>query len=397
MMSSSQDDVASFTDGTTKTSDEISEYDISDAQAQAWNLTALAKKGLIRRRFIPALCFAVAAAGIFGIQPVRAATAVASGSSTDWRAILEKASKQALGGGRAGAIAAVVQVVTLMWLHTAVNYQMSYGGDLKAALKALYAQGGLCRFYQGLPLALVSAPLSRFGDTAANVGVLALLDDLPRAAGLPLPLKTAAATLAACWWRIFCMPVDTAKTALQVEGKPGFEKLKRKILKQGPGPLYQGSLANAGAHLSGHYPWYLTYNFLDGKLPPVPRARVLVSLIRSALIGLSASCAASAVSNSLRVVKTTQQTALLKAEDPPSGLGEETSDGEGSETRAAAGENATDPKSISFGEALTLVIEADGIKGLFGRGLKTRLLLNSIQSVLFTVLWKLLRTPGSMR
>jgi len=35
-----------------------------------------------------------------------------------------------------------------------------------------------------------------------------------------------------------------------------------------------------------------------------------------------------------------------------------------------------------------LILAADGWKGLFGRGLKTRILGNAIQSVVFTVIWR---------
>jgi len=66
------------------------------------------------------------------------------------------------------------------------------------------------------------------------------------------------------------------------------------------------------------------------------------------------------VSNSLRVIKTTKQTA---------GLGD-------------------DGQEVSYKEALALVLEKDGVVGLFGRGLQTRLLTNAIQGALFSVLWK---------
>ena len=45
-------------------------------------------------------------------------------AAIDWKAILQKASKKALGGGKAGASAAVVQVGSLMWLRTSMNYQV---------------------------------------------------------------------------------------------------------------------------------------------------------------------------------------------------------------------------------------------------------------------------------
>lgn len=55
-------------------------------------------------------------------------------------------------------------------------------------------------------------PLSRFGDTAANTGALALLEDVD----IPPVVKTIAASLAAGLFRIFLMPVDALKTIMQV-------------------------------------------------------------------------------------------------------------------------------------------------------------------------------------
>ena len=60
-----------------------------------------------------------------------------------------------------------------MWLRTTMNYQYRYGTSTGEAMAALWKQGGIGRFYQGLPYAIREAPLSRFGDTAANTGVLA--------------------------------------------------------------------------------------------------------------------------------------------------------------------------------------------------------------------------------
>jgi hypothetical protein len=48
----------------------------------------------------------------------------------DTRGIIEKAAKKALGGGKAGAAAAVVQVLSLMWLRTSMNYQYRFGERL---------------------------------------------------------------------------------------------------------------------------------------------------------------------------------------------------------------------------------------------------------------------------
>lgn len=48
--------------------------------------------------------------------------------------------------------------------------QYRYGTTTTEALRHLYREGGVVRFYRGLGPALLQGPLSRFGDTAANAG-----------------------------------------------------------------------------------------------------------------------------------------------------------------------------------------------------------------------------------
>jgi hypothetical protein len=50
-----------------------------------------------------------------------------------------------------------------------MNYQFKNGGAFLPTLKKLYAEGGIVRFYRGVVPALVIGPISRFGDTAANM------------------------------------------------------------------------------------------------------------------------------------------------------------------------------------------------------------------------------------
>ena len=77
----------------------------------------------------------------------------------------------------------------------------------------MYADGGVPRFYRGVLPALVQGPLSRFGDTAANTGVLTLLDNLEATRHLNVGFKTVAASASAALFRIFLMPVDTVKVS----------------------------------------------------------------------------------------------------------------------------------------------------------------------------------------
>merc|ERR1711988_331590 len=101
-----------------------------------------------------------------------------------------------------------------MWLRTTMNYQYRYGGTAKNALTTLYAQGGIPRFYRGIAPALVTGPLSRFGDTASNVGALTFLDATPATKDLNVGIKTTVASAAAACFRVLITPVDTVKTTL---------------------------------------------------------------------------------------------------------------------------------------------------------------------------------------
>jgi hypothetical protein len=105
---------------------------------------------------------------------------------------LKNAAISALGGGVSGALAMGINVFTLMCLRTTVNYQYRYGKTTTEAFKALYKDGGVLRFYRGLLPALVQGPLSRFGDTAANTGILTLLNSYEGTRDLNVAAKTVA-------------------------------------------------------------------------------------------------------------------------------------------------------------------------------------------------------------
>lgn len=240
-----------------------------------------------------------------------------------------------------------------MWLRTTMNYQYRHGTTTRQALRKLYAEGGVRRFYRGLAPALFQGPLSRFGDTAANAGMLALLDHYDSTRSLPVAAKTAAASTAAALWRICLMPIDTLKTTLQVEGARGMTVIASKMRTSGPVVLYYGAMGAFAATWVGHFPWFFTYNFLDATLS-VPDS-LAAKLARNAGIGFAASCVSDTASNSIRVLKTYRQTAEVK---------------------------------VSYVDAARSIVAKDGLFGLFGRGLQTRLLANGVQGALFSVGWK---------
>jgi Mitochondrial carrier protein len=83
------------------------------------------------------------------------------------------------------------------------------------------------------------------------------------------------------------------------------------------------------------------------------------TLVRNASIGLASSVVSDVVVNAIRVIKTTKQS-----------LGSR--------------------HSVTYTEAVRIIVAADGWRGLFGRGLSTRIYCNAIQSIVFTVIWRAL-------
>mmetsp|Transcript_9123 Transcript_9123/g.27323 ORF Transcript_9123/g.27323 Transcript_9123/m.27323 type:complete len:336 (-) Transcript_9123:30-1037(-) len=271
------------------------------------------------------------------------------GKKASLLSVVAAAGRRALGGGVPGAIAMVLQVVLLMWLRTTINYQMRNGGSLLGVMATLYAEGGIARFYSGVGLALFQGPLSRFGDTAANAGVLAVLEG----SGVPVALQTVCASAAAASWRFIIAPLDTAKTMMQVEGVKGLEVLAQKVRRNGAGQLWGGAVGSMAATFLGHYPWFATNNLLEARVPPAPRGAR--TLLRRAAIGFSSSVVADFCSNSMRVVKTFVQTS-----DAP----------------------------VSYLEAAAFIYKNEGIGGLLWRGLAAKILCNGLGSILFSVAWK---------
>eukprot|EP00429_Kryptoperidinium_foliaceum_P000572 CAMPEP_0176011908 /NCGR_PEP_ID=MMETSP0120_2-20121206/5523_1 /TAXON_ID=160619 /ORGANISM="Kryptoperidinium foliaceum, Strain CCMP 1326" /LENGTH=160 /DNA_ID=CAMNT_0017344779 /DNA_START=952 /DNA_END=1434 /DNA_ORIENTATION=+ len=100
---------------------------------------------------------------------------------------------------------------------------------------------------------------------------------------------------------------------------------------------------------------FFTYNFLTGK--EWLRRAIPSRLLQNASVGLAASVVSDTVVNVFRVIKTTKQALGSK-------------------------------RDISYSETIRMVLAADGWKGLFGRGLRTRILANALQSVVFTVIWR---------
>jgi len=261
--------------------------------------------------------------------------------------------ERSIQSGLSGAAAMGINVATLMWMRTTINYQYVHGTGTIQTIKTLYNQGGIPRFYRGVAPALIQGPMARFGDTAANTGTIVALDSNEMTQKLPIWAKSACASLMAAAFRITLMPIDTIKTNMQVQGKEGFKNVITKVKTNGPQVLFHGSLASASATWVGHFPWFATYNTLQEKIPKTDDP--FKKLARNGLIGFTSTCVSDTLSNSIRVVKVYKQ---------------------------------SNTAIISYPEIVKEIVTKEGMIGLFGRGLKTKLLANGFQGLMFSVLWK---------
>jgi hypothetical protein len=221
-----------------------------------------------------------------------------------------------------------------------------------SAHTTLVSKGGIPRLYSGISFALIQAPLSRFVSTAANDGASALLESFHWGPGR----EVLVAAVVVGFFRMMLMPIDTCKTVLQIESKKGLTELMCRVRKGDIHLLYSGSLANAASSFIGHYPWFYTYNLLSRNLAFIQLVPWATG--RNALIGFISSIISDTVANFMRVIKTSKQA-----------LGS---------TRS----------NITYAETISMILAVDGWRGLFGRGLKTRILRNALQSILFTVIWR---------
>lgn len=273
-------------------------------------------------------------------------------------AILSRALMQAFRGGIPGFAAAIVQILSLMWLRTTINYQYKTGSSLPDTLRTLWKAGGVRRFYRGFAPAIVLVPLSRFGDTAANEGVLALLEGSGWIS--TVMFKTAMASVISMIWRVLLMPLVVTKTTLQVGGITALMDMRAKVQRLGVfGFYFQGAVATMVAQFLGHYPWFMTSNALEQWIPVITEYATGPEwvLLRAALIGCIASIVSDTITNSIRVVNTYRQTSQY---------------------------------DLTYAESIQRLVSEDGILGLFTRGLGAKMLVNCLNSIVFKVLLKLI-------
>eukprot|EP00439_Symbiodinium_sp_Y106_P022812 s723_g2.t2 len=261
------------------------------------------------------------------------------------RVCMDKASASALRGGVAAAVVQAICVPAFMWMRTVTNYQYRHGGRVLDVARRLYAEGGPRRFYRGVVPALVQSPVLRFGGLAVNEGLLSVTANYSVSHTATAALSSAAAT----GLKILLMPLDAWQTAKQVNGQQGLALLMIEAKKR-PLSLWRGTAGCLTGTWVAHYAWCFTNNYLHDALPTSAFGNS--EMARGASIGFISNVAGDCCSNFLRVLKVIRQTA---------------------------------GGSISYHEAVKELLQRDGIRGLFGRGLPTKVASSGLQGAAFLI------------
>jgi len=257
---------------------------------------------------------------------------------------------------KAGGIATLAQITSLMWLKTTINYQSYHGGSISDVVKNLYRDGGVRRFYKGIGMTMIHAPLCRFGDIFSNNLIISKMNSNDTTKNLSIGTKTFCGSIGAGVWRIGLMPIETLKNSMQINGTHGLKIITDTVREKGIGRLYHGSFATFTTTLMSHYPWFMTYNSLDMYFDKnYKNLSNKQTLAKNAFLGFGASIVSDTLCNSVQVVKVIRQ---------------------------------TQKQDLGYVDIIRGVIQKDGLYGLFVRSLPTRLFLNGVQGMLFSVVWK---------
>ena len=298
-----------------------------------------------------------------------------------------------------------LQVCSTMWLRTTLNYQYKNRLSFTNTLKILYKEGGISRFYRGFTPNLIHTPLARFGDIYANFAILHYFKNLENLENnnnninnqfnsninnhinidnYNLAIYTFYGSILSGLWRVSILPLDTCKIICQVQGKNGYNILRNKINVGGLRVLYYGGLGAFSSTIISYFPWFLTYNYLNNfidsnnkkilfsnsnilndkdvnikqnsDIKQYPDSKynndTINNLCKYTFICFTSSVISDIVSNFINVIKVSKQSSK---------------------------------NLLSYDKVINNIINKNGYKELFTRGLKTRIIINGIQGVIIVL------------
>jgi len=256
---------------------------------------------------------------------------------------LQIAFNKSFKGGISGALSQSINVFLFMWLRTIMNHQYATGNKFIDSGKFLYGEGGIKRFYKGIGWALLLSPMYRLCDVLTNDFCIELFGQKQNM------LRSVYSSIMSSGMKTVLLPVDQYKTAIQVNGDIGKRIFIERIKEYGPKVLFRGGVANLIQSNISNYPWWVTYNILQKRIP-------LHVKCRDSLSGFIATFVSDILSNSLRNIKVRQQ-----------------------------------QTSQNINDTVKSILNEDGLNVLLFNGLKAKLVCNCLQGTVFTTFLNYIR------
>lgn len=231
--------------------------------------------------------------------------------------------------------ATTVNTSLFLWLNTITHHQYNHGDSFVKTFRSLYKEGGFPRFYSAFLPTLVNSSSNRFVDYLSH-------ELIPTN---NLTYKVFVGGLIASCFKTLITPLEGYKVISQRYGNRAHKIIRLNIRKQGLKTMWRGSTDNGLSNYVEHVTWFHTYDTLDKRLSNMN------VLLKSGFLGLTSSFTTDLMSNHLKIVKTMKQTT-----------------------------------NLTYKQIIKDIIRKNGVKGLFVRGLGTKLLTNGFQSLVFSIL-----------
>lgn len=246
---------------------------------------------------------------------------------------------------KAGFIAGTIQTSSLIWLRVINKYQYRYGYSIHKTISKLYKSGGLPRFVKGVIPATIDSSLCRMGDIFIYSYVK---ENYTNESSLK---QSSLIGIYSSFHKCLLTPLDTLAVNYHVYGNSALKKLKTEIGKNGILSLYNGGVSILGLSAISSTIWFSFFiNFENYTKKYIDERNK--SFING-LNGAAASVSSTLILNPIHALKTYRQT-----------------------------------KHLSYINSLKDMIDKTSLINSLYRGISSRLMIKTLQSSLFVVLWK---------
>ena len=246
---------------------------------------------------------------------------------------------------KAGLVAGTIQTSSLIWLRVINKYQYRYGYSIHKTISKLYKEGKMPRFIKGIIPATIDSSLCKMGDIFIYSYVKENFSDESTLS------QSFLIGFFSSFHKFLLTPLDTISVNYHVYGDSAPKTLQNEIKKNGILSLYNGGCSILGLSAISSTIWFSFFINYENYTKQYINERNKSFI--DGINGAAASVSSTLILNPIHALKTYRQT-----------------------------------KHLSYVNSLRDMIDKTSIINSLYRGMSSRLIIKSLQSSLFVVLWK---------